>query len=150
MKKIVLCILFGFMFNFIGYSQQDQKIGIVKDGKFIITENIDNIKEDWSMFLKNSKIDCVLTTFEIREKQDNENPNEKYYFLIGLTKSSDVKVVQLLELDQYGIFKMAPKHTVTCSGCTIGCSPDYVKRVKMWICADSCGSQCSKSETVSN
>ncbi len=150
MKKLIfsfLAILFLFTF---GFCQDGQRIGKVIGGKYVITENIDNIKILWNKTLKDKKIDGELTSFAIEVGVDDDNYT--YIYLSGKNSQSNVTTVQLLVFDSnreylYLAMDDGAGHTVTCSGCTVGCSPKYFKRTDSWACINGCVG-CSKSETT--
>lgn len=131
-----------------GFSQEGQKIGINNEGVYIITENIDNIKDRWAQIMIDKKIVGTLTKFSIKEGIYEDNTNEKYYYLIGSNDKSNINFVTSLiysrGAETFSIEEAS--QTVSCSGCQAGCSPQKLKRVG-WVCTEGC-SQCVKTETI--
>lgn len=150
MKKLFFGLIATVMFGFVGNSQSLLKIGIVKDGNFLITEDIGSVKEVWRTFLSNQKIDGVIENYEIKSNVDVELKNEVYYYIFGSSKEKDLKIVCQLVLDKDVFYidleSMAPG-TVTCSGCASACDP--YKHGGHWWCSLGCGiGGCTKTTTV--
>lgn len=153
MKKNIFVFvgLFFLGFNLFAQTEGDV-IGEVKDGKCIITTNLDEVLTRWNEILVIEKIDATLTTLEIVEKTDEES-GEIYYILIAYNSDKLTKVACLIYLNTGGGGLLSwgssgYSKTVTCTGCTVGCSPEYMSKVKMWSCKFPCGNECVKSETV--
>jgi hypothetical protein len=148
MIKLLFDLIATVMLSATVNAQENFKVGVNNNGIFEITENIDPIISGWTNFINENNIDATLTTFEIKRAKYNDAEGGLYYYLLAMNKDKTVKVAKLLLYDDItSVFYFSiDSHTITCNGCTAGCTPEHIKRVG-WVCSDSCGS-CKKTETV--
>ena len=59
MKNLVYSLLILFI-STCGFGQKGQKIGVNNNGVYIITENIDNIKNEWKQLNNQYPFDCFF------------------------------------------------------------------------------------------
>lgn len=143
MKKLV----FGFIaIVLLSFNANSQKIGEIKDGKLVITEDLSFLKERWTKALKDQNINDEIVDIEIKsgEYEDDNKNITTYYFILGQTKDNLVKISTELNLKISSELD-ASSGSVTCSGCMAGCSPTKLKIG--WVCSLGCG-DCKKTETV--
>jgi hypothetical protein len=143
MKKLV----FGLIVTAImSLSSNAQKVGVLSNGKFVITEDLSFLKERWSKALKDQNINDEIVDIEIKsgEYEDDNKNITTYYFILGQTKDNLVKISTELNLKISSELD-ASSGSVTCSGCMAGCSPTKLKIG--WVCSLGCG-DCKKTETV--
>ena len=152
MKKLVFGLIATVMFGLVGNAQNLVKVGEIKDGVFIITEDINGIKVEWDKILQEQKIVGEFSNYVIESDVDVELNNEIYYYLLANSKDNILKAARLLKLDKGNFYLDSNPDsfmfgvTVTCSGCAFGCHP---KRGRgFWYCTPDCGSDCTKSETI--
>lgn len=133
-------------------SAQIKKIGVEEGGQYKITDNIELVKTEWAQILKEQKNDAVLTTFEIRAAVNNSD-NKKIVILFATNEDKSVKMATTLSVKN-GVVSInlanndfANGGIVICQGCKEGCDPE--REGKSWICNNSCGPQCLKTETIS-
>jgi len=136
---------------FLGFNSfaQDNKIGVDKKGEYVITANLDYIMKAWNDVLKKQKINTTLHTFEIKSGKD-ENSGQLYFMLIGYNHDHSTKVACMVNRIG-GNFILTPSqslYTVTCTGCTEGCSPKGTEDGKGWKCDKPC-TDCKKTESIS-
>lgn len=151
MKKLFLFAI-ALLFNgFVCHSQESRKVGLEKNGKFTITEDIGSIKTEWKSMLSKQNITEPLIDYEIASGVDTGLSDEKYFYLIGSSKDKTVKVCRILILNK-GIFYLesstddASPGTVSCTGCASSCNP--VKIGGRWFCTQGCINNCTKTVTV--
>ena len=129
------------------FAFSQRKIGENQNGKFIITENLSDIKSEWKAQLAKQGISESLGDFVI---QAATSEGETYYSLQAKTPQNTT-MATLLDLSK-NEFRLAVGDagtlTVTCTGCSYGCSPEYIKKLKVWHCTAGCGYNCTKTETV--
>ncbi len=119
-----------------------EKVGENQNGKFVITENLKYLKEDWDKLADGKQIDYSI----IADNKDN-----KIYYLLGKTEGG-LKIAISLELKDNVFYSIIDRKgvttTCTCSGCmSTGCDP--VLSGETWYCNDPC-SNCTKSVTATN
>lgn len=124
-----------------------RKIGEDHSGTFVITENISDIKTKWQAELTKQHITSTLTQWSIVSRTDG---TATYYLLLAQTADGMTRMATGAVKDNLN-FNLAAEefgHTVTCTGCSFGCSPEYIKKLKSWACSAGCGQNCTKSETI--
>lgn len=151
MEKKLLFAIALIISSFVCHSQQSRKVGLEKDGKYVITEDIGYIKTEWKNILAKQNIAESLTDYEIASGVDTGSSNEKYFYLIGFSKDKTVKVCRILILDKSTFYldsntADASPGTVSCSGCASACNP--VKIGGRWFCSQGCINNCTKTVTV--
>lgn len=140
MKKLI-CLLIAIIVTPNLFAQE--KVGENRDGKFVITENLKNLKDEWDKLAGENIINYSIVADE---------KNVETYYLLGKTEKG-IKIAIVLELKGevfYSVVDSTGKSsTCTCSGCFyFGCDPVFVSDNK-WICDDPCN-ECVKSVTASN
>lgn len=147
MKKLVFGLIATVMFGLAGHAQ---KVGEIKDGKFVVTEDLTFLIEKWDNLLKEDKIDGQVGRFEITSETYKDEKTEKeveYYQITGYSKDGSVKVAtELTARDSALSLSIADSSTCVCNGCTLGCHPAKLRGIA-WYCDNPC-SECSKSETA--
>ena len=128
-----------------------KKLGVIdKNGKFIITADLSDLRLLWNKQLKNQKIDSEIEDFEIKSA-NYENSKEVYYFLFSSLKNKNGTMVNALRLDGNMELELESGGSTTCTGCNVGCIPTkVVKTVNNWYCASPCypSESCVKTQTV--
>ena len=119
---------------------QEQAIGKIVNDKAILTIDEATAKKNFEKFLKEeSNIQVNFDEIKIVQQENS-------YVLTGLSQQD--KTQSAFELIVIGgqIFELTDdKRTVTCTGCTAGCSPYGTGDT--WICKNPCD-DCEKTETV--
>jgi len=130
-----------------------QTVGIVENNAYKITCDTDAIKKEWETTLSNQKTPAQLVNFEIISNK-TETTGETYYLLLAKNNDNTVKIGRKLQLvnDKFSFITTNKRYlsdggTITCSGCSDGCSI-ALKDDGNWKCT-SCieGSGCTKTET---
>lgn len=150
MRKLFYGLIAIVVFGLVGNAQSPLKIGIVKAGEFIITEDISTIKSEWDALLASQKISSEINIFEINMGTDTELNNEIYYYLLGSNSENNAKVTCFLELSDDTFYISEASiigGTCTCTGCAYACNPQRIRGI--WTCTSGCGNNCTKSVTVS-
>ena len=98
-------------------------------------------KKNWENFLKTHQgISVTFTSLEIIKRDGS-------YFLLGT--SAKINAILELRVDNGNIYEgiaTGQTRTVTCAGCTAGCSP-LKDKYGSWYCTAGCD-ECKKTETV--
>jgi hypothetical protein len=142
MKNIFLILL-----ALVSLTCSAQKVGIVENGTFIITNDLTQVKTDWETLLKAQKNNSELEAFTIKSGVDS-TLQTTYYMLTAVTRDKTAKVAGYLELkNQTFTLVSYPYGTVICIGCENACIP--ARKNGNWICAGGCpGAECNKTETI--
>ena len=148
MKKVlflVLAILIGINCSF---AQSKLQIGKMS-GKNYQTTRIKEVKNYFAHIMEIEGFDEALSSITI-QRIVNEESNEEKFIILGTNSSNSFKIGIEVFLDEDNGFYITPQslanRTVTCNGCTMGCS--VANGQFGWYCKNSCGPKCSKSETV--
>lgn len=128
------------------WSQTKIKVGSLAGEEFQLSD-ISKVKNYWKEYMVENRFDYDLTAYYIEMKKDNES-GEVNYLLIGSSKNNDFKIA-LQVFNEGNIIYLTSaslsRGTVTCSGCTVGCTPRKIHT--LWSCEYPC-SGCSKTESV--
>jgi len=149
MKKILFGLLATVLLTL---GAQAQKVGEIKEGKLVITEDLSFLKERWNKVIQENKLPGTIQRFEVTsDSYVDGKENVTYYQITGYTKDESVKVATELKLggeNKLTLEIAEISHSVTCSGCIYGCHPRKYNKIG-WACEPSCsGGECTKSETV--
>ncbi len=100
MKKLIFCLIATVMIGIVGNAQNLVKVGETKNGAFVITQDIKDIKEEWNKILITQKIVGELSTYTIETGVEVELNNQVYYYLLAMSKDNITKAARLLKLDK--------------------------------------------------
>lgn len=154
MKKVLLFIMVALIFS-VTNSFGQTKIGEMKDGKYVITYDAGFIKDEAEKKLKEQGYSEKITRLEI-QKDKIEKTGKVYYILLAQNENQSIKIASQLELMDSDFIQASPSifyDSVTCNGCTRGCSPrrHADDGIIEWYCSNcSVGKGCKKSETRSS
>jgi len=144
MKKLLFSIFFAAGFIFLNQAAAQNpsltKIGELINGVPTITYNQNQLKQEWQSYLSlNSEISVSFATIEITQEGT-------FYALRGRNADNSIKSALKLVLSGNDLYRVNGfTHTVSCSGCTSGCSP--WGNDTGWECKDPC-TDCKKTETI--
>jgi hypothetical protein len=105
------------MLNSCGSHMNQTSIGFQDEQSFLLNNKLDSIKDNWNTILKEKKINCSLSKFEIKKETDAVN-NKTYYCLIAKSENDSVKGATLL-YKRNRKFYISPKEDILvfCYGC---------------------------------
>jgi len=117
-------------------------IGEIRNGRPIITMDLELVKYNLEYFLKKNKIEENLTSFEIISEGE-------FYGLYAINFETTFKIFIELELENNKFYQSMSAgnstFTVSCSGCALGCHVKW--KANQWVCWPLCD-PCTKTETV--
>ncbi|MFK8103258.1 MAG: hypothetical protein AB8G15_12060 [Saprospiraceae bacterium] len=139
MKNTVL--LFVLLFCFSCGLPAQKVIGEIVNGQAVLTIKEQVAKDNWEKLLKvHQNISVQFKTLKIIQQ-------DELYLLLGT--SSTVNAIIVLREENGQIYEARAgggSRTVTCTGCTSGCTPTKDSGIG-WICKFPC-KECKKTETV--
>ncbi|WP_129019778.1 hypothetical protein [Edaphocola flava] len=145
MRKSIITILLA-LFSLPILAQTKLKVGVLIEQQFQLSD-ISKVKNYWKEYMRENRFNYELTSYSINIVKENESGSVNY-LLIGASKNNDFKIAFQV-FNEGGIIYLTSASlsggTVTCSGCTVGCTPRKTK--SLWACEYPCTS-CSKTETV--
>lgn len=139
MKNIIL--LFITLLCFSCHLPAQKAIGKIVNGQAVLTINEQVAKDNWENLLKTHQ------SINVQFKTLNIIQQDGLYLLLGT--SSTVNAVIVLREENGQIYEARAgggSRTITCTGCTSGCTPTKDSAVG-WSCKFPC-KECKKTETV--
>ena len=129
---------------------QTDKIGVNAKGKYVIVNDMRQLKSDWAEILKGINVNEQLSLFQIVKKKDLVL-NKYYYALLASDNTNKIKCATFLvyKNNSFYVKKTAPAFVVTCTGESESCIPNVLKG--RWICGNTPNGKCTKdcTKTVS-
>jgi hypothetical protein len=145
-KIFILSISFIFLLS--TCQSQSIKVGEVVNGNYVITMNTDSIEVEWEKMVSGREIDNFSITQNLTED------NSVYYLLFAETVEDKIAAELSLSGGVFTFLRTNDNGQTTvacnCSGgnsAVIGCNPEKTKS-GTYMCT-SCGSNCSKTVTIS-
>lgn len=143
-KTLSLTLLF--ILAGIAAAQAQRQIGIVKDGRYVVTDGA--IKIELQKLFKDAYPDAILTNIYIEEQKDAD---KGYFLLMSEANNGEVRLAFILTLKDNKFYSDGNAtniaHTYTiCKGCKAGCSP-IIDNGHLH-CTTGCGKDCTKTSTA--
>lgn len=145
MRKSIITLL-SVLISLPIIAQTKLKVGTLVEQQCQLSD-ISKVKNYWKEYMLENRFNYELASYSISVVEDDKSGGINY-LLIGASRNNDFKIAfQVFNED--GVIYLTSASlsggTVTCSGCTVGCTPRKTK--SLWACEYPCTS-CSKTETV--
>lgn len=140
MKNLLFGLIATFLFTNFSFGQDKKVVGRINDGKFVLNFVAKPVLDKINTETKGnySKID-ILEGFDTKNK-------EKYYYLLIQNVDNSASIAFSLELNSQEFIFYSTAGSVNCTGCSYSCNPEKLKGD--WYCTNGCGSNCTKSVTI--